>query len=63
MTGFGTTHFVNNQSKLEESLISSMKGFPVLFDKITCIKAYDKDGFEIDDILLHPSKESNDGET
>ena len=55
MTGFGTFHLVNNQNKLEESLISSIKGGPVLYSKITSIKAYDQDGFKIENVLMNSS--------
>jgi len=44
MTGFGTCHFVANQNKLEESIISSMKSNRIPFNKITSIEAYDSEG-------------------
>ena len=53
MTGFGAAHLVNSQSKVEESLISSMKGGSIQYNKITSIKAFDSEGFKIEDVRMN----------
>ena len=57
MTGFGSCHFVQNQSKLEENIVESMKRNFIQFSKITSLEAFDKKTQEWINIISHPSYE------